>query len=120
MKLQLPSILIAITLLTLSGCTASHLVYVQESSIGLTVGLGAEGAEKISLGYDRDAFAIVPKKGATLDAMSLLSVNKVEMSGLRTIKVSEFVAAGAPAIKLVQDPEAIAKLRSEIYGGAPE
>jgi hypothetical protein len=101
----------------LNGCAATHLVYVQESNVGLSVGLGTTGTEKLSiLSFDRDVYAIVPKKGKNEDAMSLLSINKVKMSGFRGIKVNEFVAAGTPATDLAADPEKVAELTQKIYG----
>ncbi len=105
-----------ICLLTLlSGCTTQHLVYVQESTLGLSFAVSAEGMEKISLGYDRDVYAIVPKKNKTGDAMSLFSINNVEITGMDDMHISEFVAAGQPATELANDPDTIAKLRKKIY-----
>tara|TARA_B100000614_G_scaffold262547_1_gene296757 strand:- start:2757 stop:3119 length:363 start_codon:yes stop_codon:yes gene_type:complete len=98
------------------GCTASHMVYVQEASLGLNLGLGTEGVQKFSLGYDRDIYAVVPKKGKNQDAMSMLSINKAEIQGLNQITVSEFVAGGDPAEKLAKKPEQISELRNKIYG----
>lgn len=109
-------------IVTLSGvmflmsCNASHLVYVQETSLGLTLSAGTEGVQKFSLGYDRDIFAIVPKKTGSDDSMSLLSVNKASIGGINDIKVSEFVATGEPATKLSAKPEAITALRNKVYG----
>lgn len=101
--------------IALGGC-GKNLVYVQETSLGINVGLGTEGTEKITIGYDRDVYSIVPPNGDTGDAMSLISINKAVMSGLNNIEVSEFVAGGEPALKLAMDPGAVAKLREKIYG----
>ncbi len=108
-------ILPGVIALAASGCTTTHLVYVQESSLGLNVGASTEGANKVSLGWDRDVYAIVPKKTKTDDAMSLVSVNRVKISGLRDIETSEFVAGGAPAVTLVKDKQAITNMRKKIY-----
>jgi len=98
------------------SCSSNHLVYVQEASLGLSIGLGTEGTQKFSLGYDRDVYAIVPKKGETEDAMSLLSINRAEISGMDNIQISEFVAGGEPAVKLSQESGAVNALRQKIYG----
>ncbi len=104
----------------LAGCAASnHLVYVQEVSMGLNLAVGTEGTQKFSLGYDRDVYAIVPKKTNgedTNDVMSLVSVNKASISSLSEMTVSEFVASGEPATELAKKPAAIEQLRSKIYG----
>ena len=100
------------------SCTSNHLVYVQEASLGLNIGLGTEGTQKFSLGYDRDVYAIVPKKGEHQDAMSLLSINRAEIEAIDNITVSEFVAGGKPAEKLANQPDAVNKLRRKIYGPA--
>tara|TARA_R110002110_G_scaffold381126_1_gene592019 strand:- start:272 stop:607 length:336 start_codon:yes stop_codon:yes gene_type:complete len=107
--------MLLIAMLAITSCTATHLVYVQESSLGLNVGASTEGTNKISLGWDRDVYAIVPKKKNTEDAMSLISVNRVRVSGVRDIEASEFVAGGTPATKLATDNQAIGKLRKKIY-----
>lgn len=116
----LPPLLL--TPLLLSACSASHLVYVQESSLGLTLALGTEGSQKLSLGYDRDILAVVPQTGDAgngtedeNDAMALLSINRASIAGLADISTSEFVATGLPAEQLAQNPAAIEQLRQQIY-----
>lgn len=103
-------------ILLFGGCSSTHLVYVQETSMGLNVALSADGMQKMSLGYDRDVFAVIPKKGEEKDAMSLFSVNKVDITGLDNMDVSEFVATGEPAKELAEDQEAVRKIRNKIYG----
>ena len=100
----------------LAGCESNHLVYVQETSLGLTIAASTEGSNKMSLGYDRDVYAIVPKKTKESDAMSLFSVNKVRITGLDDMEISEFVASGKPAEKLAVKPDAVTKLRKKVYG----
>lgn len=107
-------------ILLLTGCSASHLVYVQETSLGVNLGLSAEGTQKLSIGYDRDVYSIVPKKDDNGDAMSLLSVNDVSIEGMDDMKVSEFVAGGEPAKVLAKDPNAVNKLREKVYGSKGE
>ena len=102
--------------LTIGGCSSTHLIYVQETSMGLNVALSADGMQKMSLGYDRDVHAVIPKKSDDSDAMALFSVNNVEISGLDDMEVSEFVATGKPAINLAKDIEAVNKIRNKVYG----
>jgi hypothetical protein len=110
-------IVTAITLTALlTGCEASHLIYVQETSLGLSITAGTEGTQKLSLGYDRDVFAVVPKKATDEDAMSLFSINNVIVEGLNDISVSEFVATGIPATEISTKPDAVSALRTKIYG----
>jgi len=101
--------------LLLTACGSNHLIYVQESSLGVNVTGGTEGPQKISLGYDRDVYAIVPKMGRDRNAMSLLSMNKADITGIRDMKVSEFVAAGRPATTLAGRPDLVLQLRSKLY-----
>jgi len=71
----------------------------------------------MSLGYDRNVYAIVPKKNAKGgDAMSLFAVNKVEVKSINDITVEEFVASGDPATNMAGQDQAIKQLRNKIYG----
>ena len=102
--------------LLMAGCS-NHLVYVQEATLGVNLALGTEGTETLNLGYDRNAYAIVPENSETKDAMSLLSINRTVIGGLNDIEVAEFIAGGEPAKKLAKDPQAVTKFREKIYGG---
>lgn len=113
-------LLLLTVLSSVTSCASQHLVYVQESSFGLNVSVGTEGVSKFSFGYDRDILAIVPKKTDGSDAMSLLSINKAEVKSLDNMSISEFVAGGAPATKLAQQPDAVNQLRIKIYGSGQE
>ncbi len=87
-----------------SGCTATHLVYAQNSVLGIDVSVGTEGTEKLTFGFDRDTFTIVPKAEDVgtdgtreTDAMSLASASYVHVDGLSTIEFNHFVATGHAA-----------------------
>jgi hypothetical protein len=108
-------ILLVLTLLT--ACQSKQLVYVQESNFGFNVGAGAEGVAKLSLGYDRDVYSIVPKKNDTGDVMSIFAINKAVIKGINEMTIEEFVATGEPAKALANDSNAIKTLRDDIYGG---
>tara|TARA_R110002072_G_scaffold5527_2_gene35298 strand:+ start:3808 stop:4167 length:360 start_codon:yes stop_codon:yes gene_type:complete len=105
----------------LGGCSSNHLVYVQEVSMGLNVSAGLGGTEKISLGYDRDVFAIVPKKDGVAsdnpdqDAMSLVTMNKATIESLTKMRVTEFVAAGAPADVIADESDTLTSIREKVY-----
>lgn len=100
----------------MTGCESKHLVYVQEASLGLNVSIGADGTNKMTLGYDRDVFSIVPKKNKNGDVMSLFSVNRAEIAGLDNIDVSEVVVGGEPAVTIAKDPDAVNQFRRKVYG----
>ena len=105
----------------ISGCTATHLVYAQNSVLGVDVSVGTEGTEKLTFGFDRDTFTIVPKAedvgadGTTreTDAMSLASASYVHVDGLSTIEFNHFVATGhaakqvAASRRAIEDAEAL-------------
>jgi hypothetical protein len=84
--------------------------------MGLNVALSADGMQKMSLGYDRDVMAVIPKKSDGEDAMALFSVNNVKVNGLDNMDIAQFVATGEPAKKLAADQEAVSKIRTKIYG----
>ena len=105
-----------VTALLMAGCS-NHLVYVQEATLGVNLALGTEGTETLSIGYDRNAYAIVPENENSKDAMALLSVNKTVIGGINDIQVSEFIAGGEPAKKLAKNPQAVAQFRKKIYEG---
>jgi hypothetical protein len=112
---------VAACILLLQGCAASHLVFVQETSFGLSVELGAD-VNKMSLGYDRDVFAIVPEAGDTAkkDAMSVFAINEATVGGISDMKISEFIATGSSAEKLVKNSQLVEALRNKIYGSTTD
>lgn len=110
---KLPIILISILLL--SGCN-DHLVYVQETSLGVVVELSSEGSQKLHVGYGRDTFSIVPQKKESDDAVSLYSAGVAEIQGISEVSLCQIVATGEPAIDVAQDPDTITAVQSKIYG----
>lgn len=115
---------IALGAIGLTGCGEKHLLYVQEATLGLNIALGTEGSQKMSFGYDRDIYSVVPKAceepgpdcESGEDVMSLLSLNHATVSGLDNMNVSEFVATGKAAVELSEKPNAVNELRNKIYG----
>ncbi len=102
----------------LSGCHATHLVYVHNASLGIDVSASAEGTGKMAFGYDRDTFALVPRKddNANADAMSLAAVNCVYADGLNEVQFDHFVATGDAAKSVAKDPDGLQTIRKAIYG----
>ena len=104
-----------------SACESKHLVYVQESNLGLNFGIGTNGTAKLGLGYEREVYAIVPKTGdGENDAMSLFSLNKISVESINKLSVEEFVASGEPAAEIANNAQAIKQLRDKIYDGGDQ
>ena len=111
------------------GHNASNLLYVHQSGLGVDASLGAQGAAKFSLGYDRETFALVPRidEPAPIDplnphatparrgeAMSLVSLVAVRADGLSDMHFGHAVATGEVAVDLANDTAALAHLRNAI------
>lgn len=114
----------------LPACSATHLVYVHETSVG--VGLAASGTEgntNFSFGYDSQTFAIVPRyqeddeaKNARKlidgsrddvkyqEAMSLVAANQTYVEGVNRIVIHHALATGAPAIEVAKSASTIATI----------
>ncbi len=110
----------------LSGCHATHLVYVHNASLGIDVSASTEGTGRLAFGYDRDTFALVPRKDDTADgdAMSLAAVSCVYADGLNEVQFDHFIATGATAKNVAMDADGLQTIRQAIYGkkdqkGAP-
>lgn len=46
----------------LGGCQVTHLLYVNDTVLGIDVAASAEGTGHLVFGYDRETFALVPRK----------------------------------------------------------
>jgi len=46
----------------LGGCQATHLLYVSDTVLGIDVAASAEGTGHMVFGYDRETFALVPRR----------------------------------------------------------
>lgn len=103
--------------LMLGGCEATHLVYVHETSLGLDVAVSTEGTGRLVFGYDRDTYAIVPRKAEGQDAMTLTSLGCIYASGLDDVQFKHFVSSGDAAINMAQDPVALKQINQAIQGG---
>jgi len=103
--------------LLLCGCEATHLAYVHETNLGLDVAVSTEGTGRMVFGYDRDTYAIVPRKGKGLDAMTLTSLGCIYASGLDEVSFNHFVASGKAAKNIAKSPDTLKQLNQAIQGG---
>ena len=102
--------------LLICGCEASHLAYVHETSFGLDVAISTEGTGRLVMGYDRDTYALVPRKGEGLDAMTLSSLGCIYASGLDEVSFNHFVSSGEAAKKIAKSPSTLSMLNQAIQG----
>ncbi len=103
----------------LYGCPAKHLVYAHDTSIGIDVAASTEGTGRLMFGYDRDTFAIVPRKGDG-EAMTLVSFGCVYAKGLSKVNFNHFVASGKAAKKIAQSEAGLTNINNALYGGKRE
>ena len=106
--------------LLLSGCQATHLVYVHGTTVGLDVSASTEGTGRLVFGYDRDTFALIPHKndgGKEPDVMSLAAVSCVYAWGLDDVQFRHFVSTGTTAINMVKEPVTLGQIKDSIQGG---
>lgn len=123
-RFPLSAALLLLLLLPLSGCN-KHVVYVHNASLGVDVNFSTEsGTAKLSFGYDRETFAVVPQvtsdigdgKNSKTDAMSLVSVSNVDAVGLQELIFNHAVATGAAAVTVAKDPEGLKAMRKAVFG----
>lgn len=105
--------------LLLTGCQATHLIYVHGTTVGLDVAASTEGTGRLVFGYDRDTFAIIPHKNGNKesDAMSLAAVSCIYAWGLDDVQFKHFVSTGEAATKLVKNPVVLSQIWDSIQGG---
>jgi len=106
--------------LMLSGCEATHLAYVSETTIGLDVALSSQSTGRVVFGYDRNNFALVPRKGDGQDAMSLVSTSCVFAHGIDDTRFNHFIASGAVAKNVAKSKPALITINSALFGGGDE
>jgi hypothetical protein len=99
------------------GCVATHLAYVHETSLGIDVAVSTEGTGRLVFGYDRDTYALVPRKSDGTDAMTLTALGCIYAKGLNEVHFDHFVSSGDAAIKIAKSPDTLAKINQAIQGG---
>jgi hypothetical protein len=117
MKHRAAVVLLTAAVALLTGCQS--LVYVQESSLGVNVNAAQQGTPKLSLGYDREVFAVVPRfdpDGHHAEAMSLVSVSNVDTTGLDELVFNHYIATGEAAEKAVKDEAGLKMMRAAVFG----
>jgi hypothetical protein len=109
-----------VMLCILSGCQPTHLLYVNNSTLGIDVAVSPENTARMVFGYDRDTFALVPRKDdeSGSEAMSLASVGCIYAEGLSTVRFNQFVATGSAAKQIATDSNGVKAIRDAIYGGS--
>lgn len=118
-----PLLLFGLAPVLLGGCQATHLLYVTDTVLGIDVAASAGGTGHLIFGYDRETFALVPRKedaqaadpNDRLDAMSLAAVSCVYVDGLQEVRFNHFVATGEPA-KYVAEDRGYKQIRDAIFG----
>lgn len=104
--------------LLLTGCmTPTHLVYVHGTTLGLEVAASTETATgRLVFGYDRDTFALVPRKKDNEDAMSLAAVSCIYARGLNEVQFRHSVSTGNTAKAIAKNEMKLAGIMSDIQG----
>jgi len=102
----------------LTGCmNAKHLVYVHTTTMGIDVAASTETATgRMVFGYDRDTFALVPRKKNNEDAMSLAAVSCIYAHGINDVKFRHFVASGQTAKNVALASETLEDIKNGIQG----
>jgi len=117
LKMSLPVFLL---LLPATGCS-QNLAYVHNTVLGVDATVSTEGTGRISIGYDNDTFAVVPRFDNVGDnhhgeAMTLVSVSNVDINGLDEIVFNHVIATGEAAINAANDPEGLKLMRKAVFG----
>lgn len=99
----------------LTACTATHMAYVYDASVGIDLAYSNEGNGKLIFGYDRGTYALVPQKKDE-EIMSLSAVSKVKATGIDDLDFSHFIATGDAAKAVAKDPTGLKQIRTAIFG----
>ena len=108
--------------LVLGGCTATHVVYVHDATLGINLTTSTEGTAKFAFGFERETFGLVPKfeDGENTDAMTVTAVSRVYAEDISKVEFGHVVATGACAKSLVQQPEELRKLAQRVFVEKPQ
>lgn len=101
-----------------AGCQASHLSYVHELTIGLEVAVTPEGMNTVSIGYERDTYAIVPRyelPNGDTKSMSLTALSRTRIESLSDIEAEHSLATGSAAIEVAKDPTVLNQVADKIF-----
>jgi hypothetical protein len=116
---QLKTPLLLLLSICLQGC-ADQLIYNHSTALGVDVGVRPdETSGHVMIGYDRDTYALVPKKsgaGATDEAMSLASVSCLDIEGLTQFHYNQFIATGLSAAAIAKDSNTVKQIQNALLG----
>ncbi len=102
--------------LIIVSCQATHLVYVHESNLGVALTpVTTQGTTKFSLGFDRETYALVPKKGDSGEAMSMAGVSRIQVKGITDIKFGHVVATGEAAAGISENAEKLNHAQKKLF-----
>ncbi|MHC4544327.1 MAG: hypothetical protein ACYTDW_06350 [Planctomycetota bacterium] len=116
-------IILAFLTLVLGGCQEKHLIYVHDMNLGIVVTpLTSGGTSKLSVGFDRETFALAPRKTEAkgkdgADAMSMTAISKVKAVGLEKIQFSHLIATGDAASMVIEDGDKLGKSVENVFNG---
>lgn len=103
--------------LLLTGCQATHMAYVHTTTLGIEVTASIETTSgRMVFGYDRDTFALVPRKKDNEDAMSLAAVSCIYTRGLNEVQFRHSISTGSTAKAIAQNEMKLAGIMSDIQG----
>ena len=116
--------------LVLGGCTATHVVYVHDATLGISMSTAKEGTAKLSFGFERETFGLVPRfedpenktqdgrvKG---DAMTVTAISRVYAEDISKVEFGHVVATGACAESLARQPETLKDLAQRVFVEQPK
>lgn len=109
-------LLLPILIFFTNGCSNSHLAYVHEATLGLSLAPvnPQSGSAKFSFGYDRETYALIPRTGPGEEAMSLAAVSRVYSQGVNKVQFGHVVATGEAAVEIANNPEALNKAKQNL------
>jgi hypothetical protein len=110
----------------LTGCKATHLIYVYDLSVGIDVAASTEGTGRLIFGYDRGTYALVPQRTDhvavggvagtdTGELMSLTATSYVSSRGLDEFEFDHFVSTGDAAVDVANDPNGLEEIRRALF-----
>ena len=116
-------LLFSVCVLLLGGCNATHLVYVHSAIAGIELKPAGEGTVRLVFGYDRETYALVPRKENASDAgdktaseaMSLTAISRVHVTGIESFKFGHVIATGSAAAKVAKNGAGLKDVADKVF-----